>query len=142
MKQMDESTKQGCWMCIPQLTHGLAKGWYPLMSEIRVSLQTCARVPTARGEFQLCLYSNNLDDMEHLVLIRGSVSEKDNVVLRVQSECLPGDVPASAHLNTKARFQRAGWSSFCRAAINPIQSDIIHNFPLEGTQLRQIQVTY
>jgi 3,4-dihydroxy 2-butanone 4-phosphate synthase/GTP cyclohydrolase II len=52
----------------------------------------CARIPTAEGEFQLCLYENNRDDKEHLALVMGDVTGKEGVLVRVHSECFTGDV--------------------------------------------------
>jgi GTP cyclohydrolase II len=54
-----------------------------------------ARIPTAEGEFQLCLYTNNQDDKEHLALIMGNVAHQPNVLVRVHSECFTGDVLGS-----------------------------------------------
>lgn len=55
----------------------------------------CARIPTDHGEFQLCLYENSKDDKEHLALIMGDVRDKENVLVRVHSECFTGDVLGS-----------------------------------------------
>jgi GTP cyclohydrolase II len=55
----------------------------------------CARVPTAVGEFQLCLYTNNRDSKEHLALINGDITDKENVLVRIHSECFTGDVLGS-----------------------------------------------
>lgn len=62
------------------------------MDSIKVKLMTCARVPTAQGEFQVCLYSNNHDQKEHLAIIKGSVESKEDVLVRLHSECFTGDV--------------------------------------------------
>jgi GTP cyclohydrolase II len=51
-----------------------------------------ARIPTAEGEFQLCLYRNTRDDKEHLALVMGEVTGKENVLVRVHSECFTGDI--------------------------------------------------
>jgi GTP cyclohydrolase II len=53
-----------------------------------------ARIPTALGEFNLCLYSNG-DGKEHLALIMGEVEGHENVLVRVHSECFTGDVLGS-----------------------------------------------
>ena len=65
------------------------------MGEIRVKLMTCARVPTAHGEFQLCLFSNSQDDKEHLALVHGDVDSQEDVYVRLHSECFTGDVLGS-----------------------------------------------
>src|SRR5512147_461632 len=53
-----------------------------------------ARIPTALGEFHLCLYANG-DGKEHLALIMGEVEGRENVLVRVHSECFTGDVLGS-----------------------------------------------
>ena len=58
-------------------------------------LMTCARIPTSRGEFQLCLYLGSPDGKEHLAIVNGNVAEKESVLVRVHSECFTGDVLGS-----------------------------------------------
>ncbi len=53
------------------------------------------RLPTRYGEFQLHLYSNGSDEKEHLALVMGKLSPGEQVVVRVHSECLTGDVLGS-----------------------------------------------
>lgn len=65
------------------------------MNDITVNLLACARIPTAVGEFQLCLYENDFDSEEHLTLTMGEVQGKENVLVRVHSECFTGDVLGS-----------------------------------------------
>lgn len=50
------------------------------------------RIPTAHGEFTLHYYSNNLDDKEHIAFVKGDVSNKQGVLVRIHSECFTGDV--------------------------------------------------
>jgi GTP cyclohydrolase II len=53
------------------------------------------RIPTKHGEFTLHYYSNTLDDKEHVAFVKGEVSGKDNVLVRIHSECFTGDVLGS-----------------------------------------------
>ncbi|MDP3335111.1 MAG: GTP cyclohydrolase II, partial [Methylococcaceae bacterium] len=62
------------------------------MSKPTVSRMTCARIPTKYGDFQLCYYTNTLDKKEHLAFYMGDVSEADDVLVRIHSECFTGDV--------------------------------------------------
>ncbi|HEX9868364.1 MAG TPA: GTP cyclohydrolase II, partial [Candidatus Tectomicrobia bacterium] len=62
------------------------------MAELIITKKTSARVPTAEGEFQLALYTSNQDDKEHLVLLFGDVIARQDVLVRVHSECFTGDV--------------------------------------------------
>ena len=50
------------------------------------------KLPTDYGDFDLHLYRSKLDGQHHLALVRGEVAGKKNVLVRVHSECLTGDV--------------------------------------------------
>jgi GTP cyclohydrolase II len=65
------------------------------MDIISVQRLSCARIPTDYGEFQLCLYSNNIDNKEHMALIKGNPEGQSEVLVRVHSECFTGDVLGS-----------------------------------------------
>ena len=51
-----------------------------------------ARLPTCFGEFRVYAYRTRVDDLEHLALVYGEVDNKPDVLVRVHSECLTGDV--------------------------------------------------
>jgi 3,4-dihydroxy 2-butanone 4-phosphate synthase/GTP cyclohydrolase II len=51
--------------------------------------------PTDFGQFRLHLFRSEVDDHHHLALVKGEVSGKKNVLVRVHSSCLTGDVLAS-----------------------------------------------
>ncbi len=53
-------------------------------------------LPTRYGEFRLTLYESDLDDNPHLALVKGNLSPDKDVLVRVHSECLTGDVFGSA----------------------------------------------
>ncbi len=48
-------------------------------------------LPTKYGTFQSNLYESQVDGRHHLALVLGEVTASDEVLVRVQSECLPGD---------------------------------------------------
>src|SRR6476469_5317488 len=50
------------------------------------------RMPTAFGEFSVVGYRTLMDDKHHVALVKGDVSGRDDVLVRVHSECLTGDV--------------------------------------------------
>jgi 3,4-dihydroxy 2-butanone 4-phosphate synthase/GTP cyclohydrolase II len=52
-------------------------------------------LPTKHGEFILHYFSNNVDDKEHIALVKGDVAGKSNVPVRIHSECFTGDVLGS-----------------------------------------------
>jgi GTP cyclohydrolase II len=74
---------------------------------LQVHREVCARIPTALGEFQLCLYTNNLDKKEHLALIMGEVVGREDVLVRVHSECLTGDLIGSRRCDCGEQFAGA-----------------------------------
>jgi 3,4-dihydroxy 2-butanone 4-phosphate synthase/GTP cyclohydrolase II len=51
-----------------------------------------ARIPTKYGDFTAYVFASVLGDEEHLAFVRGEVSGADDVLVRVHSECLTGDV--------------------------------------------------
>ena len=51
-----------------------------------------ARIPTEWGEFTGYVYESLLDGEQHVALTRGAVQGEENVLVRVHSECLTGDV--------------------------------------------------
>ncbi|OGC09923.1 GTP cyclohydrolase II [candidate division KSB1 bacterium RBG_16_48_16] len=61
----------------------------------QVHPKECARIPTDDGTFQLYLYESGLDGKEHLALVMGDVEGRENVLVRVHSECFTGDVLGS-----------------------------------------------
>lgn len=53
------------------------------------------RMPTKYGEFLLYAYESELDNQCHIALVKGEVEGKTDVLIRVHSECLTGDVLGS-----------------------------------------------
>ena len=52
-------------------------------------------IPTRHGEFILHYYSNNIDNKEHVALVKGEVAGRENIPVRIHSECFTGDVLGS-----------------------------------------------
>jgi 3,4-dihydroxy 2-butanone 4-phosphate synthase / GTP cyclohydrolase II len=65
------------------------------------------KLPTAYGDFDLYLYRSNLDGQHHLALVRGEVAGKKNVLVRVHSECLTGDVFGSRRCDCGPQLHQA-----------------------------------
>jgi 3,4-dihydroxy 2-butanone 4-phosphate synthase/GTP cyclohydrolase II len=55
-----------------------------------------AALPTRFGDFRVVAYESVLDHREHLALVKGDISGKGNVLVRMHSECMTGDVFGSA----------------------------------------------
>ena len=66
---------------------------YRMHKECLVQRAAEARVPTNHaGEFHAVAYSNNVDNLEHIALVKGDIKSCETVLVRVHSECLTGDV--------------------------------------------------
>lgn len=65
---------------------------YRKIHEKFVTRAADTRMPTPYGEFRLYAYESNLDNLCHVALVKGDVHGKSNVLVRVHSECLTGDV--------------------------------------------------
>jgi 3,4-dihydroxy 2-butanone 4-phosphate synthase/GTP cyclohydrolase II len=65
---------------------------YRLRNERQVHRVVEARIPTRHGEFTAVGYSSDLDDREHVALVAGDLGDGEDVLVRVHSECLTGDV--------------------------------------------------
>jgi 3,4-dihydroxy 2-butanone 4-phosphate synthase/GTP cyclohydrolase II len=51
-----------------------------------------ARIPTRHGDFTAVVFESLLDGVEHMAFVRGDIAGQDDVLVRVHSECLTGDV--------------------------------------------------
>jgi 3,4-dihydroxy 2-butanone 4-phosphate synthase/GTP cyclohydrolase II len=65
---------------------------YRRMREKLVAKEQEVALPTQYGEFKLHLYRSLVDGQHHAALVMGEVRGKENVLVRVHSECLTGDV--------------------------------------------------
>jgi 3,4-dihydroxy 2-butanone 4-phosphate synthase/GTP cyclohydrolase II len=65
------------------------------------------KMPTDYGDFDLYLYRSNLDGQHHLALVKGQVAGKKNVLVRVHSECLTGDVFGSRRCDCGSQLHQA-----------------------------------
>jgi 3,4-dihydroxy 2-butanone 4-phosphate synthase/GTP cyclohydrolase II len=66
-----------------------------------------ARIPTQYGDFTAHVFASLLDGTEHLAFVRGDVQGKENVLVRVHSECLTGDVFGSLRCDCGVQLDRA-----------------------------------
>jgi 3,4-dihydroxy 2-butanone 4-phosphate synthase / GTP cyclohydrolase II len=63
-----------------------------MRTERQVRRVADARIPTKHGEFRAYGYSSDLDDREHVALVVGDLGDGEDLLVRVHSECLTGDV--------------------------------------------------
>ncbi|MFB0525842.1 MAG: bifunctional 3,4-dihydroxy-2-butanone-4-phosphate synthase/GTP cyclohydrolase II [bacterium] len=66
-----------------------------------------AGLPTEFGEFRIILYKSLLDNEHHLALVKGEVKGKKDVLVRVHSSCLTGDILHSLRCDCGSQLHRA-----------------------------------
>jgi len=65
---------------------------YRQKRERLIKEEIAVHLPTDYGDFILHAYSNTIDDHIHLALVKGEVAGKKNVLVRVHSQCVTGDI--------------------------------------------------
>jgi len=65
---------------------------YRLQHERLVRRIAEAVLPTPYGEFSVIAFENQIDHREHVALVKGEIAGRRNVLVRMHSECLTGDV--------------------------------------------------
>jgi 3,4-dihydroxy 2-butanone 4-phosphate synthase / GTP cyclohydrolase II len=65
------------------------------------------KLPTEYGTFRLMVYETDIDDFQHLALVKGDVAHCDDVMVRVHSECFTGDTFHSLRCDCGAQLHRA-----------------------------------
>ncbi|MEY4130575.1 MAG: hypothetical protein RLZZ31_699 [Actinomycetota bacterium] len=66
-----------------------------------------ARIPTDWGDFTCYVYESLLDGEQHVALVKGAVQGQQNVLVRVHSECLTGDVFGSLRCDCGIQLDQA-----------------------------------
>jgi 3,4-dihydroxy 2-butanone 4-phosphate synthase/GTP cyclohydrolase II len=66
-----------------------------------------ADLPTKYGVFQVIAYENDIDAQCHLAIVKGGISGQKNVLVRVHSECLTGDVLGSLRCDCGDQLHKA-----------------------------------
>lgn len=79
----------------------------PNRDELVVQKYADAELPTNHGSFRVVAFANNRDDDDHVALVKGEVEDRDDVLTRVHSECLTGDVLGSLRCDCGDQLDRA-----------------------------------
>lgn len=66
-----------------------------------------AVLPTDFGDFEIYAYETEVGDVTHVALVKGNVDGKENVLVRVHSECLTGDVFGSRRCDCGSQLHKA-----------------------------------
>lgn len=80
---------------------------YMVTHETYVSRQACAKLPSAYGNFQIYGYVNDITGEHHVAMVKGDIGDGEDVLCRVHSECLTGDVFGSLRCDCGLQLQKA-----------------------------------
>lgn len=80
---------------------------YKLQNECFVEKVASSTLMTKFGEFKIHVFKDNLSGKEHVALTLGKIRNKENVLVRVHSECLTGDVFHSLHCDCGIQLEEA-----------------------------------
>jgi 3,4-dihydroxy 2-butanone 4-phosphate synthase/GTP cyclohydrolase II len=80
---------------------------YRMRTESLVKKVASAKLPTGFGDFEMHVFVNQLDKKEHVALVRGDISSGQDVLVRVHSSCLTGDVLHSIRCDCGAQLDAA-----------------------------------
>lgn len=80
---------------------------YRRMKEKLVRRTAETMLPTRYGHFHLIVYETDIDEYQHIVLVKGEVAGKRNVLVRVHSECFTGDVLGSLRCDCGNQLHQA-----------------------------------
>ncbi len=79
-----------CFITIKELQDYLRR------HEMHMIQQACAKLPTVYGDFRIYGFVNDISGEHHIALVCGEIGDGEDVLCRVHSECLTGDVFGSS----------------------------------------------
>jgi 3,4-dihydroxy 2-butanone 4-phosphate synthase / GTP cyclohydrolase II len=80
---------------------------YRMQTEKHVHCLAAPVLPTLHGEFRVHAYKSDITGEEHVALVKGEIHEGDEVLVRVHSSCLTGDVFHSSRCDCGDQLNRA-----------------------------------
>ena len=80
---------------------------YRRKTERQVREVARSTLPTDFGEFDLRIFESDMDGEVHVALVKGEISGRENVLVRVHSQCLTGDVFASRRCDCGSQLHAA-----------------------------------
>ena len=72
-----------------------------------VSIAAETKLPTKYGDFRIIIFKNEVDHKDHLMIVKGDVRGKSDVLMRIHSECLTGDVFGSHRCDCGEQLENA-----------------------------------
>jgi 3,4-dihydroxy 2-butanone 4-phosphate synthase/GTP cyclohydrolase II len=80
---------------------------YRMRNEALVKRTAAAALPTDHGDFRVIAYESLIDRETHVALVKGDIGDGENVLVRVHSRCLTGDVFHSARCDCGEQLETA-----------------------------------
>jgi 3,4-dihydroxy 2-butanone 4-phosphate synthase/GTP cyclohydrolase II len=81
---------------------------YRMRNELFVHRAAETMIPTDHGgEFKIIAFENDVDDLLHIALVKGSIDPEKPVLVRVHSECMTGDIFGSMRCDCGDQLHRA-----------------------------------
>lgn len=80
---------------------------YRMQTEKHVHCLASPKLPTDHGEFRVHAYRSDITGEEHVALVKGEIREEDEVLVRVHSSCLTGDVFHSSRCDCGDQLERS-----------------------------------
>jgi 3,4-dihydroxy 2-butanone 4-phosphate synthase/GTP cyclohydrolase II len=80
---------------------------YRMRTEALVRRVATAALPTDHGQFRVTAFESGLDKETHVALVKGEIGDGENVLVRVHSRCLTGDVFHSSRCDCGAQLDAA-----------------------------------
>lgn len=80
---------------------------YRKINEKLVKVEAEVGIQTKFGEFKFTGYSDRIENKEYIAIVKGNVKGKENVSVRLHSECLTGDVFGSRRCDCQDQLHRA-----------------------------------
>ena len=80
---------------------------YRKRTEQLMKIDVVANMPTDSGTFKIVGFDNLIDGKEHIALVKGDVAGKENVTVRIHSECFTGDILGSLRCDCGSQLKTA-----------------------------------
>lgn len=80
---------------------------YRMRTESFVKRAAEANIPTMFGNFKCIVYENDVDDYQHVAMIKGEIDPEKPTLVRVHSECLTGDIFGSMKCDCGSQLHEA-----------------------------------
>jgi 3,4-dihydroxy 2-butanone 4-phosphate synthase / GTP cyclohydrolase II len=81
---------------------------YRMQKESFVHRAVESTIPTVHaGEFKIIIYDNDVEDFQHIALVKGEINPEKPILVRVHSECFTGDIIKSLRCDCGDQLEKA-----------------------------------